>query len=157
MISESTDAPIQDPAEIAQQFADAWNARDAATLAELFAEDADFVNVVGLWWRKRRDIRKAHDYGLSTFFRAAHLIVEERRVRPMGDTVIVHARYRIEGQLTPEGSAADPRHSILVFVVRRQGSGWIAVAAQNTEVIPNTETFLAVTGSRNAVDYRKAR
>ena len=36
------------PEHIVHGFAEAWNRRDAAALAALFAEDADFVNVVGL-------------------------------------------------------------------------------------------------------------
>ena len=49
---------------VARAFFDRWNDHDAEGIAALFAEDADFVNVVGLWWRNRRAIRKAHDYGL---------------------------------------------------------------------------------------------
>ncbi len=42
------------PEEFPRAFAAAWMARDAVALAALFAADADFVNVAGLWWEDRR-------------------------------------------------------------------------------------------------------
>ena len=38
---------------VVRAFFDRWNAGDADGIGALFAEDADFVNVVGLWWRSR--------------------------------------------------------------------------------------------------------
>lgn len=147
--------PLLEPVDVAQRFADAWNARDATALAALFVEDADFVNVVGLWWRKRRDIRKAHDYGLKTFFRSAWLTVEEVRLRRIGESAaVVHALCRLEGQYGPDGTVADARRSILVFVLQNIDADWRVVAAQNTEVVPGAETFVADTDSRRPVDYR---
>lgn len=37
-------------------------------LAALFTEDADFVNVVGLWWTTREQIRDNHAYGFRHMF-----------------------------------------------------------------------------------------
>lgn len=42
------------PKEIPYLFEQYWNQRDAGSLANLFAEDADFVNVVGIWWACRK-------------------------------------------------------------------------------------------------------
>ena len=61
------------PAAVAEAFAAAWNAADADALAELFAEDADFVNVVGVWWRRRRQIRVNHALGFRWMFPASRL------------------------------------------------------------------------------------
>ena len=68
----------QTPEDIPRLFADAWNSRNAKALAHLFAKDAEFVNVVGLWWHNRDDIERAHDYGLRTFFKAS--TISARRV-----------------------------------------------------------------------------
>lgn len=62
------------PEDIATLFVRAFNDRDAVALANLFIEDAEFVNVVGIWWHNRQAIWKAHDYGLKTIFN--HSIVE---------------------------------------------------------------------------------
>ncbi|WP_246684898.1 hypothetical protein [Mesorhizobium sp. B2-7-1] len=47
---------ISKPEDAAAAFADAWNRHDMDDFAVLFSEDANFVNVVGMWWKKpRRD------------------------------------------------------------------------------------------------------
>lgn len=59
------------PEQIPSLFAEAWNARNPDALAALFDEDAEFVNVTGLWWRDRASIRRAHAYGLERIFNQA--------------------------------------------------------------------------------------
>lgn len=46
---------------------EAWNDRDPDRLASVFEEDAEFVNVTGLWWHDRESIRKAHAYDWSGY------------------------------------------------------------------------------------------
>ena len=48
--------------ELLERFAAAWNRHDATALARLFVADADFVNVVGIWWRDRCAIEEAHAF-----------------------------------------------------------------------------------------------
>lgn len=42
---------------VVNAFADAWNRHDMEAFAQLFAADAEFVNVVGLWWKGRALLR----------------------------------------------------------------------------------------------------
>lgn len=41
------------PEHVATAFANAWNRHDMDEFASLFASDANFVNVVGVWWKNR--------------------------------------------------------------------------------------------------------
>src|SRR5690606_12944242 len=43
----------ESPEDVPRLFVENWNDRRADLLAELFEEDADFINVVGLWWENR--------------------------------------------------------------------------------------------------------
>ena len=45
--------------QVVQAFAEYWNRHDMNAFAELFAPDAEFVNVVGLWWKGSDEINKA--------------------------------------------------------------------------------------------------
>jgi hypothetical protein len=72
------------PEEMPHAFARAWMARDAAALAALFAPDADFVNVVGIWWEDRTAIEAAHRYGLETFFAQSRLVAGRIKTRALG-------------------------------------------------------------------------
>lgn len=147
---------VDNPRDIAGAFAEAWMARDADALARLFAPDADFVNVVGIWWEDREAIRTAHHYGLTTFFRHSRLVVGRTKLRRIGeDAAVVHARMSLTGQRAPDGSEAGRRTTILAFVMaQQQDGGWLCVAAQNTDVVPGRETFERTGDDLIARDYR---
>lgn len=142
------------PEDFPAAFRDAWMARDGDAIGRLFADDADFVNVVGIWWEDRRAIARAHGYALGSFFAATRLSLGRVKVRRLGDVAIVHARVRLTGQTAPDGSEAGSRTTILVFVLQRGDDGWLGVAAQNTDVVPGAETQLAGPGGLAPADYR---
>ena len=47
---------------IVNEYADAWNKHDMNALGQLFAPDADFVNVGGYRWKHRETLQKNHAY-----------------------------------------------------------------------------------------------
>ncbi|MCV6586056.1 MAG: SgcJ/EcaC family oxidoreductase [Marinibacterium sp.] len=144
------------PEDIPRLFAKAWNARDAQALASLFVEDADFVNVVGLWWDNRDDIERAHHYGLTTFFRQTEIAARRVKVRQVSDDLaIIHTRWKLEGQLDSEGRRLDTRFAIMVFVAQRRQNGWAVLAAQNTDIVPGAETNVVRDGKMTSMDYRR--
>ncbi|SHJ37084.1 conserved hypothetical protein [Palleronia salina] len=145
---------MQDPSEMPRAFAAAWNARDAGALAALFAADADFVNVVGLWWHDREAIRAAHDYGLRGMFRNSTLKIGRVKHRDLGDVAVIHARLHLAGQVAPDGSAADRRSTVITFVMHRRDGEWLCVAAQNTDIVPGAESHVAGDGVLSPADYR---
>ena len=143
------------PEEMPHAFARAWMARDAAALAALFAPDADFVNVVGIWWEDRTAIEAAHRYGLENFFAQSRLIAGRVKTRALGDAAaVVHCRFRLSGQRAPDGTEAGPRSTVMSFVMRRDADGWRCVAAQNTDIVPGAETFEASESGLVPRDYR---
>ncbi|PWN07899.1 SgcJ/EcaC family oxidoreductase [Rhodohalobacter mucosus] len=148
--------PIKNPEDIPARFAEAWNERDAHKIASLFDQDADFVNVVGIWWNNREDIRKAHDYGLKVIFRDSDLKVTKTKVKFLSDdNAIVHARMRLKGQTSIEKTDPGTRFTIFTFVVHKTEAGWSCAAAQNTDIVPGKETNLVEDNDIRSVDYRE--
>ncbi|UWQ18560.1 SgcJ/EcaC family oxidoreductase [Jannaschia sp. M317] len=146
---------VSDPDAFVPAFVAAWMARDGAGLGALFAEDADFVNVVGIWWEDRAAIARAHGYALGSFFADTRLVAGRVKIRRMNDVAVIHARMALTGQVAPDGTRAGPRTAILSFVLTRQGDGWLAVSAQNTDVVPGAETHVAGDTGLKARDYRQ--
>ncbi|MHA6692114.1 SgcJ/EcaC family oxidoreductase [Devosia sp. A449] len=150
-------SPLNEQESIARVFVEAWGQRDADKLASLFDDDAEFVNVTGLWWHDRAAIRKAHAYGFEHIFDASTLRLVELKVKSLTDAIaVVHARVRLEGQTaTPEGARPAVRHTILSFVVHRRDDGWSCASAQNTDIVPHMETNLVEPdGTFRSVSYR---
>jgi uncharacterized protein (TIGR02246 family) len=148
---------LDSPKSIPTVFVEAWNNRDPDKLASIFDEDAEFVNVVGLWWHDRASIRKAHAYGLERIFNRSTLRLVTVKVKRLSDDIaVVHARMSLSGQ-TPAGEVARPktRSNIFTFVVHRVPEGWSCAAAHNTDVIPGAETnIIAAEGGLRSVNYR---
>jgi uncharacterized protein (TIGR02246 family) len=145
------------PEQLPSLFAEAWNARNPDALAALFDEDAEFVNVTGLWWHGRESIRKGHAYGLERIFNESTLAVGETKVKPLrSDIAIVHARMMLSGQ-TSLGhiKQSGARANIFSFVVHRTDNGWLCASAQNTDVVPNMETnIIDEDGTSRSANYR---
>lgn len=142
------------PEAFAPAFRDAWTARDGEAIGRLFAPDADFVNVTGIWWESREAIARAHGIALGSFFAETRLILGRSKVRRLGEEVaLVHQRAILDGQVAPDGTRGERRNTMLLFVLRREAGGWIGVAAQNTDIVPGAETHLAL----RPADYRPRR
>ena len=150
--------PLDGPESIPVVFVEAWNRRDPDTLASLFDEDAEFVNVVGLWWHDREAIRKAHAYGLERIFNRSTLRLGITRVKRLSDDVaVVHARMHLEGQTSVDGVVSPgARTNIFSFVVHRTPEGWRCASAHNTDVVPHAETnVIDDEGRFRSADYRR--
>ena len=125
------------PADIAWLYAEAFNARDLSTITELFAEDADFVNAVGLVWRDRASIVRAHERALETRYAGARAAVEEVLERPVGDGArVVVARWRLDARPEGSGPPAAGRTLYTTLVLERGEAGWRIVTAHSTELVP---------------------
>lgn len=146
---------LQTPQDMPHAFAAAWAARDATGLAALFAPDADFVNVTGIWWEDRQSIENAHAYGLETIFPNSTLTPGRIKTRQIGpDAATVHCRFRLTGQTAPDGSTAGIRYTQMLFVMARGEQGWHGLAAQNTDITPGAQTHIATGATLRPADYR---
>lgn len=139
---------------IVHEMAEAWNKHDMTTLGQLFAPDADFVNVGGHRWKGREAIQKNHAYVHGTIAvddrsgvtarPERHGVFRESTYRftkidvklPTPNVAIAHATWRLTGHAasgpTASGTTA-PRTGIMTLVLIRNGDLWKISAAQNTE------------------------
>ena len=148
----------QIPEDIPRLFTEAWMKRDAEFLASLFSSDAEFVNVVGLWWHNREQIRKAHDYGLKVIFNNSKVKIQKVTVKELGENhALVHAKMMLTEQ-TPKTGVDVPsiRQNIFSFVAEKREDHWICVSAHNTDIIPGAETNIVdEEGKMKSISYRK--
>jgi uncharacterized protein (TIGR02246 family) len=123
--------------EVAAAFAAAWNRHDMPALGALFSEDANFVNVVGMWWRSRAEIEAAHTHTHASIFRDSRLDIGATSVMHLRPGVAaVHATWELTGHTEPDGRPGTPRQGILLFVLTEEAEGWRIRVAQNTDIVP---------------------
>ncbi|HWK75322.1 MAG TPA: SgcJ/EcaC family oxidoreductase [Povalibacter sp.] len=122
--------------KIVYAFAECWNRHDMDAFAGLFAPDAEFVNVVGLWWKGREEIKRAHELAHATMFKSSRLTISSISARfPRDDVAIARAQWVLEGHVSPEGTALPARAGILLNVLGRSASGWAIIDSQNTDIV----------------------
>jgi uncharacterized protein (TIGR02246 family) len=146
---------LKAPLDIAAAFTRAWNDGDPKAIGKLFAEDADFINVVGLWWTSRRSIRRALKRGFDGWFDGSTFTVEKLSQRLLGaDAAVVIARWRIEGQRDRDGVVAATRRGLASVVLQRLEDGtWLCVSWHNTDIAPAADTNLVVDGVVTPTSY----
>jgi uncharacterized protein (TIGR02246 family) len=138
-VTEEPDIPSDATVEVRRvidAFADDWNHHDMVALAALFAADAEFVNVVGIWWRGRAEIQAAHELTHSNIFKSSRLRLLETQVRvPVEGIAIARSRWRLEGHVGPDGSSLPPRTGVLLSVLQHKAGNWLIIDTQNTDII----------------------
>jgi uncharacterized protein (TIGR02246 family) len=132
---------------VVDEFIAAWNRGDSATLASLFAPDADFINVLGRHERGREAIAAGHREIFDTVYRDSRNRYTVRAVRPLtDDLVVVFADALLE--FATDGIERElPARPTLVM--KRNNERWCIVVFQNT--------LLAAPGSRSGADLPVAR
>jgi len=121
---------------VVNAFAEAWNRHDMNAFAELFAQDAEFVNVVGIWWKGQPEIKAAHEFTHQTMFKNSRLSLQEVSVRlPAPEIAISRCRWTLEGHVSPEGDALPARHGILVNTLRKIDGARRIIDSQNTDIV----------------------
>ena len=121
---------------VVEAFAEAWNKHDMNAFSELFAEDAEFVNVVGLWWKGRAEIKAAHEFTHQAMFKHSRLSIEEIATRfPVPEIAIARCRWELEGHRGPDGEPLPLRQGLLVNMLRKDAPAWRIIDSQNTDII----------------------
>ncbi len=158
-IPEQTPAvnPLNAPIDLVHEYIRAWDDKDAEAIGRLFVEDADFVNVVGLWWTGRRSIVKAQRFGFENAFAHAKIRPLKLSQRYLGDdAAVVTAQWQITGQVDPEGEAVEPRRGVICATLIKLADGtWIGVSCQNTDIAMAADTNVSREGRLTATSYIK--
>jgi uncharacterized protein (TIGR02246 family) len=127
---------------IAEQFVAIWNEHDMARLADIYADDADFVNVIGMRWKGASQIAGMHVLLHETRMRQTTLVSEDLDVRVLAPSVaVVHDTWVLTGDPgAPGWKTGERRRGILVHVLKLDGAGkWHIAVSQNTDIqdLPN--------------------
>jgi uncharacterized protein (TIGR02246 family) len=129
---------------------EALDRKDMKMYADLFADDADWVNVVGMHWRGKAAVVKAHQAYLKTVFRDGGMSTGEMSIRPVTSDVAIVVVTEINrgGGILPDGSKAPPGSGRLTYVLVKRGGVWKITHGHNTTIDPNAQRFDPVNGDR---------
>ena len=113
-------------------FIEAWNKHDAKAFSMVFAEDADFTNVVGVNAHGRAEVEKFHAPRFATTFKDTRLRITETKIRFIKpDVAAADARWEMTGAKSTEGQDIPLRKGMLNFVMIKEGNKWFITVMHN--------------------------
>jgi uncharacterized protein (TIGR02246 family) len=106
--------------------------------AAAFAENADFVNVIGMHWQGRQEIEAKHTVTHRTIFRNSTLQIVDQSVRFLSPSIaLAHVSTELKGaESLRERVASETRRSLLTCVLVKEADRWLITAAHNTDIVP---------------------
>jgi uncharacterized protein (TIGR02246 family) len=123
-------------AKLPQEFCDAWAKHDGHALAQIMADDVDFVTVATTYLHGRADFETFHVRLLSDRFKNSTITALKsttRFLRP--DIAVVHWSWKMEGDNNPDGTARPPRYGMMTLVAEKKNGNWLVIVGQNTNAI----------------------
>ena len=120
---------------------DAWNNHDMKAFVSVMADDVEWVNIVGMWWRGKAQVYQAHEAFHQTIFKNRQIHPPEKvELQPAGpDTVIVTSITPTDGFTTPSGHIEPPSRNILTEVFVRRNGRWLIVRGHNTTIVEEAQ------------------
>jgi len=120
------------PRQLVDAIASALNAKNADELSQLFTEDAEFVNILGMRMRRRAAIVDGHARAFAGPLRGRHVRFDQvDELKVTDDVTVLLGHCVIERQPDAPVEGLPDGTSVMVLVTRRGPEGWQIVAATN--------------------------
>jgi len=131
--SASSDAPF---VAVAKAFQEAWNRHDMDALADVVAEDVDFITRGGRWLKGRPAFKKHHAELHAKGRRDATLEIRATHVQRLtSDIVLMHVEWTERGDTNPDGTPRAPStDGIFTWILAESGGRWRIRASHNTAI-----------------------
>src|SRR6516225_9416278 len=111
--------------KLPQSFCDAWAKHDGHELANMMADDVDFVTVATVYLHGRTDFEKFHARLLSGRFKDSIITPLQINARFLrADMAVVHWSWRIEGDKNFDGTQRPPRFGMMTMLAEKREGTW---------------------------------
>ena len=107
-----------------------WNSYDSRSFASVFAEDADFIHILGAHYNGRESIDKGHRAIFDTIYKGSHNKLEVQKIRPLSeDTAVVFTQSTLDFF---QGEHKVRIQSRPTLVAQKRNGVWEIATFQNT-------------------------
>jgi uncharacterized protein (TIGR02246 family) len=124
----------------------AWNAGDAASFCQTMADDIDFINVVGQYYKGREDVERRHRHIFDTVYKGSRVSFAVESLRFLGtEAALVFIKARLIAKVAVGDVAAvdtaarindenQESHTRPTMIFAKIDGRWRMVAWQNTNI-----------------------
>jgi uncharacterized protein (TIGR02246 family) len=117
-----------------------WNTHDFKNMDTYTTEDVEWVNIIGMWWRGRTEIKTAHQRMFDTIFKGVPFTKKSTKIRFLTPDVAVANLIVHVGEFFPpdgvnHGDNKRPEaDDILTLVYVKKNNKWLLSVGQNTVI-----------------------
>lgn len=135
--SQTDEKAIQ--SQITQMVSD-WNTHDFKNMESYMTEDVEWINIVGMWWKGRKEVMAAHRGNFEAFFKGVPFTKKSFKTRFLAKDVAIATLICSVGEFFPpdgvnHGNNRMPASDdILTLVLIRKDGKWMITSGQNTVV-----------------------
>ena len=128
--------------QIVARLEQAWNDSDSASWAEQFAEDADFIHVLGGFFHGKTAIEQGHRTIFDTIYKGSHNRYQVEKVRFVGrDVAVVFILANLKWYLHGQEQLIQARPTL---VAEKSSAGeWQIAVFQNTLITQESASTVA--------------
>jgi len=119
-----------------------WNTHAFNNMDQYATEDVDWVNIVGMWWKGRPEVKKSHQTGFDYFFKGVPFTRTSLDIRFLTPEVaLAHLVCHVGSLFPPDGidrgtnRTPETDNLLMLVYVKKKGS-WLLSAGQNTLIDP---------------------
>lgn len=115
-----------------------WNTHEFKNMAFYTTEDVEWINLVGMWWKGRKEVEKAHQTGFDYFFKGVPFTRKSLHIRLLiHDVAIANLVCHVGSLFPPDGvdrvtNRTPETDNILTLVYVKRNGTWLLSAGQNT-------------------------
>ena len=120
---------------------DAWNREDLDAMFAAFTPDAHWINIVGMHWRGRDEVARAHQAFFDIMFRGVkQRLIETESVMPLpGGGAVVVARLAVDAFRQPNGVVKPPSEDRLTLVLVPAGNELAIAHGANVGIVADAQ------------------
>lgn len=114
-----------------------WNNHNYNDMDKYTTADCDWVNIVGMWWKNRKEVQFAHQVYHDKMFNKTPMQKKSATIRFVSPTVaLVHFTSHIGSFVTPDGHPMPEADDLALLVFVKQNGKWLMTAGENVVIDP---------------------
>lgn len=118
-----------------QAFLTSWNNHNFDDMKNYTTDNVDWVNIVGMRWKGRREVQFATQAYHNTMFKNVALEQKQATIRFLTkDVALAHVVWHYGEFTTPDGSKAGNTDDMATLVYVKKNGKWLLTAAENVPV-----------------------
>jgi uncharacterized protein (TIGR02246 family) len=127
---------------VVKGYCEAWNTHDMRALAELFVDDAHWINIVGMHWPGKPAVVAGHAAYHQTFFRTTGIEMADVEIREISpDVTAAVILLEVDPFTPPDGIARPSSEDRLSLILTKRSGRWLIAHGHNTLIDHGAQRF----------------